>query len=86
MKGFVNIFLRVALAVGSVLQLPCCPCRARGTLRNLFTKPLLNLPPHAVDKLKANMEYDDAEAYEVSVDLLVCCKGPLRNVLVSHGS
>ena len=38
-KGFVNIFLRVALAVGSVLQLPCCPCRARGTLRNLFTKP-----------------------------------------------
>ena len=22
-----------------VLQLPCCPSRARGTLRNVFTKP-----------------------------------------------
>ena len=38
-KGFVNIFLRVALAVGPVLQLPCCPSRARGTHTNLFTKP-----------------------------------------------
>ena len=58
-----------AAMLGSVLQLPCCPC-GQGELSEMCLQNLLlNLPPHAVDKLKANtMEYDDAEAYEVSVD------------------
>ena len=51
-----------------------CSCHAahaeQGELSEMCLQNLLlNLPPHAVDKLKANtMEYDDAEAYEVSVD------------------
>ena len=64
-----------------------CSCHAahaeQGELSEMCLQNLLlNLPPHAVDKLKVNtMEYDDAEAYEVSVDYLECCKGSLRNVL-----
>ena len=63
---FCNFFLRVALAVGPVLQLPCCPAE-QGELSEICLQNLLpNLTPHAVQYCaSAKIRSEDSQNHRI---------------------